>query len=124
MIALGHLLSAIAGILHSAIFIFQIVLFAHVILSWVSPDPRNPIIQFIYGVTEPLLAKIRAKVPPMGMLDLSPIVAFLGLFFLDQFLVASLSDYGEFFVISAKGAALQSSGQGISGVSSAAPVGF
>jgi len=119
MIAIGHLLSSIAGILHSVIFIFEIVLLAHVILSWVSPDPRNPIIQFIYGVTEPMLAKIRTKVPPMGMMDLSPIVAFIGLYFLDEFLVASLKDYGMYFVMSAKAAA-----QASSGVSSAGSVGF
>ena len=119
MIALGHLLSSIAGILHSIIFVLEIILLAYVILSWVSPDPRNPIIQFINGVCEPLLAKIREMIPTVGMFDLSPIIAFLGLFFLDEFLVLSLKDYGMSFVASAKLAAQQSSG-----VSTAGSVGF
>jgi YggT family protein len=107
MIALGHLLKSVAGILHSVVVIYYILLLAHVILSWVSPDPRNPIVQFIFNCTEPLLVKIRAKIPPLGMLDLSPIVVFLGLYFLDEFLVASLQDYGLQFVMNAKAAAQQ-----------------
>lgn len=119
MIALGHLFKAVAGILHSVIVIYYILLLAHVILSWVSPDPRNPIVQFIYNCTEPLLAKVRAKIPPMGMLDLSPIVVFLGLYFLDEFLVSALQDYGLQFVMNAKAAARQ-----VPAVSSSTGVGF
>ena len=97
MIALGNLMIAVAGVLHSVIFVFYILLLAHVVLSWVSPDPRNPIVSFIYQVTEPILAKVRNKVPPLGMLDVSPIVVFLVLYFLDAFLVNSLNDYGMQF---------------------------
>jgi len=95
MIALGNLLIAVAGLLHWVIFIFYWLLLANVILSWVSPDPRNPIVQFIYSATEPILAKVRGKLPPLGMFDLSPIVLFLALYFLDAFLVASLTGYGQ-----------------------------
>jgi YggT family protein len=99
MIALGNLLIAVGGLLHYIIVIFYWMLLAHVILSWVSPDPRNPIVQFIYSATEPVLAKVRAKIPPFGMFDLSPIVVFLALYFLDAFLVSSLQQYGEHFII-------------------------
>lgn len=98
MIALGNLLIAVAGLLHIVIVIFYWLLLAHVILSWVSPDPRNPIVQFIYSATEPVLSKVRGKLPPLGMFDLSPILLFLGLFFLDQFLVATLHQYGQQFI--------------------------
>ena len=97
MIALGNLMKAVAGILHSVIFVFYILLLAHVVLSWVSPDPRNPIVSFIYQATEPILSKVRNKIPPLGMLDLSPIVLFLVLYFLDIFVVNSLNDYGTSF---------------------------
>ena len=97
MIALGNLMIAVAGILHSVFFIFYILLLAHVVLSWVSPDPRNPIVSFIYQATEPILSKVRNKIPPLGMLDVSPIVVFLVLYFLDAFLVSSLNDYGMSF---------------------------
>ena len=72
---------------------------ARVILSWVSPDPRNPIVQFIYSATEPMLSRIRNKLPPMGMFDLSPIVWFLLLYFLDAFVASSLCAYGNYFLI-------------------------
>ena len=98
MIALGNLLIAVGGLLHWVIFLFYWLLLAHVILSWVSPDPRNPIVQFIYAATEPILAKVREKIPPFGMFDMSPIVVFLGLYFLDAFLVASLQQYGMHFI--------------------------
>jgi YggT family protein len=97
MILLGNLLSAVGGILHSVIFIFYILLLAHVVLSWVSPDPRNPIVQFIYNANEPILGRVRSRIPPLGMFDLSPIVVFLALYFVDAFLVNSMIDYGEFF---------------------------
>ena len=77
MIALGNLMIATAGVLHSVIFVFYILLLAHVVLSWVSPDPRNPIVSFIYQSTEPILSKIRNKVPPLGIIDVSPILVFL-----------------------------------------------
>ncbi len=97
MIALGNLMIATAGVLHSVFFVFYILLLAHVVLSWVSPDPSNPIVSFIYQTTEPILRKVRNKMPAFGMLDLSPIVVFLLLYFLDAFLVNSLNDYGLSF---------------------------
>lgn len=97
MIALGNFLQAVAGLLHSVIFIFYWLLLAVVILSWVSPDPRNPIVQFLYNATEPILSRVRAKVPPLGFIDLSPILVFLFLYFIDAFLVTSLADYGRQF---------------------------
>lgn len=102
MIALGNLMQALAGVLHSVIFIFYWLLLAQVILSWVSPDPRNPIVAFIYQATEPMLRKVRSKVPPLGMLDVSPIVVFLFLYFIDSFLVNSLNDYGSQFRMAAR----------------------
>jgi YggT family protein len=94
MIALGNLLIALAGVLHWVINAYNWILIARVILSWVSPDPRNLIVQFIYSATEPLLEKVRRKVPPIGMLDMSVIVVFIVLFFVDSFLVRTLADYG------------------------------
>lgn len=103
MIAVGNFLTAIAGVLHSVIVIFYFLFIARVILSWVSPDPRNPLVQFIYSTTEPVLARIRSRIPPAGFIDLSPIVVFLVLYFVDAWLVMSLADYGEQAKIAAKG---------------------
>jgi len=62
------------------IFIFSI--FLQAILSWVNPDPSNPVSGVLYSVTYPVLRRIRKWVPPMGGLDLSAMVALIGLTFL------------------------------------------
>jgi YggT family protein len=56
---------------------FSLVLVAGALLSWVNPDPRNPIVNAIYGISEPLLAPFRRFIPNLGGIDLSPLVALL-----------------------------------------------
>ena len=56
-------------------------------ISWVSPDPRNPIVLLLYRVTEPVLEPIRNALPPMGGLDLSPLVLLFALRILRSLLV-------------------------------------
>jgi YggT family protein len=53
-----------------------------IVLSWVSPDPRNPIVRVVSQITEPVMAPARKIIPPMGGLDLSPIVVLLLIQFL------------------------------------------
>ncbi|MBP9838603.1 MAG: YggT family protein [Proteobacteria bacterium] len=101
MIALGFLLQGIAAVLHILINFFYFLIIGRCILSFVSPDPRNPIVQFIYSSTEPALAKIRGYMPQVGMLDLSPIAILALIYFLDIFLVNSLNRYGQIMQISA-----------------------
>lgn len=72
-------------------FIWVIVIRA--LISWVNPDPHNPIVQFLYRVTEPLLQPIRRLMGRTMMttgIDLSPLVAILGIYFLKYFLITSL----------------------------------
>lgn len=56
---------------------FSLVLVAGALLSWVNPDPRNPIVNAIYGISEPLLTPFRRFIPSLGGIDLSPLVALL-----------------------------------------------
>lgn len=56
------------------------------LLSWFNPDPRNPFVRFLNGITEPLLRPIRAVLPVIGGFDFSPLVAFLVLRFLQRLL--------------------------------------
>jgi YggT family protein len=64
------------------------------LISWVNPDPYNPIVRFLYKTTEPILYPIRRMLPlDAGIgLDISPIIAFLILIFLRSFLVKTLLD--------------------------------
>ena len=91
MFIFGYFIEALAKIIHYGLNIFMIIVFARVILSWVNPDPFNPIVRFINQVTEPLLYQIRTRIPTaFGGMDFSPIIVLLGVVFLDTFLVQSL----------------------------------
>ncbi|MCX5892780.1 MAG: YggT family protein [Deltaproteobacteria bacterium] len=93
MFAVRHLLEAVVEILNLGLTIYMWLIVARAILSWVSPDPYNPIVRFLYNVTEPLLGWVRRRVPIVfGGLDLSPILVLLAIVFLQRFLVASLMD--------------------------------
>ncbi|MEW5761670.1 MAG: YggT family protein [Bacillota bacterium] len=59
--------------------VYAYLMLARVLLSWVRHNPNNPIIRFIYEITEPVLGLFRRIIPPIGMLDISPIVAFIAL---------------------------------------------
>jgi YggT family protein len=90
MFVLANLLSAIAGALGLVLTLYMYVVIARALISWVTPDPRNPIVRFLYTATEPLLARVRRVVPEMGGIDFSPLVVIVGIYFLESFLVSSL----------------------------------
>ena len=91
MLVLRNLLIALATVLNYALTIFMFITIARAVLSWVSPDPYNPIVRFIHNVTEPVLYQIRKRLPMMfGAIDFSPIVVILLIIFLQKFVVDSL----------------------------------
>jgi YggT family protein len=91
MFIIGNFLNAIAMVLSFALQIYMYLVIARAVLSWVSPDPYNPIVRFIHNVTEPVMHRIRSKVPVhYGGIDFSPIIVFMIIIFLQQFLVGSL----------------------------------
>ena len=78
-------MSALFEVLYLALTAYQLVLLARVLMSWLpNLDPNNPIARFLYRATEPVLAPIRSALPPMGGIDLSPLVVFLGISVLMQ----------------------------------------
>jgi YggT family protein len=88
---LGYLLVGVAKVIDIVLLLFMWIVIARAVLSWVNPDPFNPIVRFIHNVTEPILYPIRSKIPTFfGGFDLSPIVVFLCVIFLRTFLVNSL----------------------------------
>ncbi|MGM0454484.1 MAG: YggT family protein [Thermodesulfobacteriota bacterium] len=91
MFILTNFLLAVAKILDIGLTLFMWIIIAQAILSWVSPDPYNPIVRFINQVTEPVLFQIRKRIPTIfGGIDFSPIIVLLGVIFLQEFLVQSL----------------------------------
>ena len=90
MYMVGYFLQAVAGLLHMVLMLAIIVVIARAVLSWVSPDPYNPVVRIITQLSEPMLYPVRRRVPYMGGVDLSPMLVILVLVFLDNFLVPSL----------------------------------
>jgi YggT family protein len=80
--------SNLIQLLSAAIQVYSLVLLARIIVSWIPDVSRsNPIVRFLYQATEPVLEPARRVIPPMGMLDISPIVVFIGLRILQHLLV-------------------------------------
>ena len=93
MFVAGNLLLALANLLHLLLQAYFWIIIARAVLSWVSPDPFNPIVRFLYRVTEPVLRPIRHRLPTLAIgIDLSPMVVILAIFFLDSFLISTLRD--------------------------------
>jgi YggT family protein len=89
MILLANIFLALAKIVELAsglLTIYKYILLASVVISWVNADPYNPIVSFIYRVTEPVLQRVRRYMPSTGMIDLSPLVVF-ALIYLVQIVV-------------------------------------
>lgn len=92
----SNFLIACAKVLDWVLVVYMWIVIARVVLSWVSPDPYNPIVRFITNVTEPILSQIRRRLPvSFGGLDLSPIIVFLVIMFLRAFVVQTLFDFSR-----------------------------
>jgi len=90
MFIVANLIYALANILAVVLQLFWWIFLVRVLISWVSPSPFNPIVQFLYRVTEPVLQPIRRALPPMSGIDLSPLVVFLVIIFCQNFVVRTL----------------------------------
>ena len=96
MIFFSNFLEAAAIVIGWVLQIYMWIIIARAILSWVSPDPYNPIVRFIHNITEPVLYQVRKRIPVMmGGIDFSPIIVLLAILFLQHFVVQSLLDWAE-----------------------------
>lgn len=92
MFVISNFFVALAKILHIVLSLYMWLIIARAILSWVNPDPYNPIVRFLYSSTEPVLYAIRRRVPAFfGGIDFSPMIVILIIVFLDNFVVPSLA---------------------------------
>ena len=67
----------LAQFINILFFVLWAAILGRVLISWINISPDNPIVQVLYGITEPILAPIRRVVPSIGMLDLSPMIALI-----------------------------------------------
>lgn len=87
----SNFLIAAANVLGFALNMYMWIIIARAVLSWVSPDPYNPIVRFVHAVTEPVLSQVRRWLPgSFGGMDLSPVIVLLVIMFLERFVVDSL----------------------------------
>ena len=99
MFVAGNFLTAFASVLHMVLQVYIWVVIVRALISWVNPDPWNPIVQTLNRLTEPLLEPIRRRMFRMmgyGSLgiDISPLVLIMAIYYVDFFLVRTLSDIG------------------------------
>jgi YggT family protein len=82
----------IIGFLGWLLGLYSWVIIAAALITWVSPDPRNPIVLFLRQVTEPVLAPVRRFLPPWktGGLDFSPLIVILAIQFVERVILPGL----------------------------------
>jgi YggT family protein len=88
----GQFTAFIAWMLDTLLSLYFWMIVISALLSWVNPDPRNPIVRFLYSVTEPVLYQVRRRLPFVyaGGFDFSPIVVILAIAFAQRVVVRSL----------------------------------
>ncbi|MBM4123039.1 MAG: YggT family protein [Nitrospira sp.] len=92
MFVAGNVLSAAAVVVDWVLTLYMYVIIARALISWVNPDPWNPIVQFLDRATEPVLSPIRKRLGWKMGIDISPIIAILIIIFLQLAVVQSLKD--------------------------------
>ncbi len=97
MFVIGNLFIATGQLLSMVLTIYLWVVIIRALISWVNPDPYNPIVQFLHRITDPVLYPIQRAIPPFGGMDLSPLILILGIYFLQSFLVTTLIQLGQAF---------------------------
>jgi len=87
----ANLLLAIAKILDILLTVYMWIVIIRALISWVNPDPYNPIVRFLHAVTDPVLNPIRKVIGyRLGPIDISPMVVILAIIFVKYFLIGSL----------------------------------
>jgi YggT family protein len=91
MFILQNFIIATATVLNTVLELYKWIIIISAVLSWVRPDPYNPIVRFLYAATEPVMHRVRRVLPLFfGGIDFTPIVVILAVQFLQMFLVQTL----------------------------------
>uniref|UniRef100_A0A7V4JPA2 YggT family protein n=1 Tax=Thermodesulfobacterium geofontis TaxID=1295609 RepID=A0A7V4JPA2_9BACT len=80
------LLNSFIQLIDLLLTIYIWIIIARAIISWVNPSPYHPLVRFLYRVTEPVLAPIRKIIPPIGGIDISPIIVIFIIFVIQNLL--------------------------------------
>ena len=89
MFVARELVLTVAWLVEYLLWAYMWIVIIRALISWVNPDPWNPVVRFLYHVTEPVLRPIRRRLPTTGI-DFSPVIVILAIMFLERFLVRVL----------------------------------
>ena len=92
MFVIGNLLEAVAFLLNTALTIYMWIIIASAVITWVNPDPYNPIVRFLYSATDPILRPMRRRIGITMGLDISPLLVIFAIMFVRSFVVKTLFD--------------------------------
>lgn len=93
MFIFANLISAVANILDILLDVYTWVVVIAALISWVNPDPYNPVVRFLRAVTEPVFRPVRRVIGyRLGPIDISPLIVILAIIFARRFLISSLID--------------------------------
>ncbi len=88
----GEMIMIVAQVFNLIVTLYIYIVVARAIISWVNPDPYNPIVRFLHGATDPVLDRIRRIVPlSFGAIDVSPIILLFGVFLLQRIVMLILT---------------------------------
>ncbi|MCL5022801.1 MAG: YggT family protein [Nitrospirae bacterium] len=95
MFIVANLILAVAQILDIVLSVYMWVVIIAALISWVSPDPYNPIVRLLYAITEPVFRPVRKLIGfRLGPVDISPMVVVLAIIFIRTFVISSLIELG------------------------------
>ncbi len=88
---LGNFVYALADVFNEVLWMYMLIVIVSALISWVNPDPYNPVVRFLRAVTEPVFRFVRRILPlPQTGIDFSPIIVILAISFLQRFVVPTL----------------------------------
>jgi len=91
MFILSNFLHSLATVFDVILNLYMWILIIRALISWVNPDPYNPIVRFLYSITDPVMYRVQRVLPlHFGGIDLTPMVLILAIIFLRSFLVPTL----------------------------------
>ena len=95
MFVFGDFVISIAKILNILLNIYKWIIIISALISWVNPDPYNPVVRFLYSVTDPVLRPVRRLIGyRLGPIDISPLIVIIAIMFVQLFLIKTLIKIG------------------------------
>ena len=94
MLILTSFFLALIRLINLVLTLYMYIVIARALISWVNPDPYNPVVRFLRQVTDPVLDRMRRFIPPMGGLDLTPMILILIVVFVQSFLDVMVAQVG------------------------------